>query len=526
MHQLVRLTFVKWAALTGIVCCTCALAGCDSDSKAQTKETAEKPKAESKQTKQKSNEAKPAKASDSGTQPPAKTTKPSKPARDNPAREPDGPKLADLVNQVGAGGQKVDFEKAAIPVPPPAVIDETKVAAAGIRKVSGKILTLYTDLPADPEIDELPLVFEKALPQWCAYFGLDQAKAANWKPRASLMKDKERFLSCGLLPPDLPPFLHGFQRDSDLWLYEQTESFYRRHLLLHEGTHGFMNVLLGGAGPPWYMEGTAEMLGTHRWKDGVLTIPYSPRAKEESPGWGRVRAIKDETAANRGMMLGDIFDYDSRAHLKPEPYAWCWGACTFLDRHPLTQKAFREMQRAVKDTSPTFSAMFYNKIKDHWPEIIEQWQLFVLECEYGYDVERAAITYRPGQPLGAGNDSAKIAADRGWQSSGIRLEAGTVYQIAAEGRYQIGTQPKTWLCEPGGVTIHYYRGRPLGMLLAAVRADEGHSKQMTPLAKPEPIGLAASFTPPISGTLYLKINESAADLGDNQGTLTVRVRQK
>jgi hypothetical protein len=73
------------------------------------------------------------------------------------------------------------------------------------------------------------------------------------------------------------------------------------------------------------------------------------------------------------------------------------------------------------------------------------------------------------------------------------------------------------------VTVHYYRGRPLGMLLAAVRRDEGHGKDLTPLASPQAIGLAADFTPPHSGTLYLKINESAAHLADNEGTLTVHV---
>jgi hypothetical protein len=448
------------------------------------------------------------------------------PVKKPPQRLPDGPKLVDLLNQVGAEGEKTAFDKAAIPVPALPPLDEDKAAAHGIRKVSGKILTLYTDLPTDREVDELPQVFEQAIPQWCAYFGLDAAKAANWKPRAFLMKDKEKFLESGLLPRDLPPFLNGYQRESELFFYEQPSAFYRRHLLLHEGTHGFMNVLLGGAGPPWFMEGTAELFGTHLWQNGQLTLAYVPKNKEESPYWGRVKTIKDETAANRAQTLQEIFAYDTRAHLKPEPYAWCWGACSFLDRHPLTQTAFREMQRELRDTSPRFSAVFHDKIKEDWAKVVEEWQLFVLEQEYGYDVPRAAIVYRAGKPLAAGNDSAQIAADRGWQSSGIRLEAGAVYQLTSEGRYQVGNKPKPWWCEPGGVTVHYHRGRPLGMLLAAVRSDEGHARELTPLAKPFPVGLAANYSPEISGTLYLKINESAAGLGDNQGSLLVRVSAK
>lgn len=510
---------VAWLLAGWLVALTGLSTGCGS-STGDAKSSAEKPKSNGKKKTQ--------------TTPPKVVAKPEQEPRKNPdtpqdkgpPRPLEGPKLAELLNQPGDGGKPVEFDKAAIAVAEAPRIDEEKAAAAGIRKVSGQVLTLYTDLPADKEIDELPAIFEKAVPQWCSYFGLDPGKAANWKPRAYLMKDKERFLTSGLLPADLPPFLNGFQKDNDLWFYEQEFPYYRRHLMLHEGTHGFMNMLLGGAGPPWFMEGTAELLGTHLWKDGALTLGYSPRNKEESAGWGRVKIIKDEFAAGRGMTLQEIFEYGSTAHLKVEPYAWCWGATSFLDRHPLTKQAFRDLRKELRDTSPRFSAVFYTNVKDNWPQITEQWQLFVLEQEYGYDVERAAIEYRPGKPLAADNNNVTIAADRGWQSSGLRLEAGNAYQISAQGQYQIGTQPKIWTCEPGGVTIHYHRGRPLGMLLAAVRPDDWEPKDVTPLARPEPIGLGAKFTPAASGTLYLKINESAADLGDNKGTLVVRVSQE
>ena len=37
--------------------------------------------------------------------------------------------------------------------------------SAGIRKIAGKHLLLYTDLESDPEIDRLPAVFDQAVPQ-------------------------------------------------------------------------------------------------------------------------------------------------------------------------------------------------------------------------------------------------------------------------------------------------------------------------------------------------------------------------
>ena len=49
-------------------------------------------------------------------------------------------------------------------------LDEERVAAAGLRKLEGNHLTLYTDLPPSPEVDELPHVFDEAVPLWRIYF--------------------------------------------------------------------------------------------------------------------------------------------------------------------------------------------------------------------------------------------------------------------------------------------------------------------------------------------------------------------
>ena len=94
-----------------------------------------------------------------------------------------------------------------------------------------------------------------------------------------------------------------------LWLYEQPSDYYRRHLLLHEGTHGFMNTVLGGCGPLWYMEGIAEYLATHRWKDGRLTLGYMPRSRDEVPQWGRIRLIQDAVAEGRAPALKKVIEF-------------------------------------------------------------------------------------------------------------------------------------------------------------------------------------------------------------------------
>ena len=41
------------------------------------------------------------------------------------------------------------------------------------------------------------------------------------------------------------------------------------------------------------MEGMAELLSTHRWAEGRLTLNWIPTSREEVPMWGRIKIIKD-----------------------------------------------------------------------------------------------------------------------------------------------------------------------------------------------------------------------------------------
>ena len=123
--------------------------------------------------------------------------------------------------------------------------------------------------------------------------------------RASLIDDPARFEAAGLLPSDLPKFLNGFTRQNECWLYNQTSPYYRRHLLLHEGVHGFMFTLLGRNAPPWYMEGMAELLATHRWQDGKLELPYFPKRPDEVPKLGRIEIVQKDFAGRPGQTIPD-----------------------------------------------------------------------------------------------------------------------------------------------------------------------------------------------------------------------------
>lgn len=394
----------------------------------------------------------------------------------------------------------------------------------GFRQIAGKHLLLITDLPASAEIDALPGVFDLAVPEWCRLLGVEPQKVADWRITGYLMKSRERFEQAGLVSRNLPPFKSGYSGDEELWLYDQTSDYYRRHLLLHEGTHCFLNQFFGGSGPPWYAEGMAELCGTHHLEDGKLTLGYMPKSRADAPGWGRIKIVRDSCAEGRTLSLPAVLAYGPRAHLENEPYGWCWAATAFLNGHPRYRERFAKLLSVVKRADFSHHvAEYYNK---DWAELNEEWQVFIANLKYGYDFARMQIDFRPGKPLAKAGRKVEVAADRGWQSSGILLEAGKTYRLKASGQYVVGGGAKPWECEPNGVTIRYYYGLPLGVLLAAVHDDRAKPGAESALTRPIVIGREGTITPEVTGTLYLRINDSAGKLSDNSGKLTVAVKSE
>jgi hypothetical protein len=408
-------------------------------------------------------------------------------------------------------------------------IDAARAQSAGIRKLKSKHLVLYTDAPNSQAVDNLPAEFDKAVPQWAAYFGIDPGKTADWQPRAFLVADGRRFAALGLLPPGHEEFENGISIDSQMWLRDQPTDYYRRHLLLHEGTHAFMLAFLGGCGPGWYMEGTAELLGTHRIdpKTRQLTLGIMPRSRDEVPMLGRVKLIDDAKADHRALTFPAVMALEGRKQLGTEAYAWCWAAAKFLDSHPRYRDRFRELRAIVQDQN--FNDLVRQKYAKDWSDLNVEWQAYIATLEYGFDFERMAIDFESGKPLAGPAQSATIAADRGWQSSRVWLEAGKSYDLTATGRYQIAEEQrdgseKPWFSEPGGVTIDYHDGRPLGILLGAIDSRDKPVAGANPtFANPVVIGLHTTLKPIASGTLYLRINDSASKLDDNRGTITVKI---
>ena len=413
------------------------------------------------------------------------------------------------------------------------VTDEARLERAGIRRLVGKRLTLYTDVPASAEVDGLVEAFDQAYPQWCRYFEVAEDAEPAWQMTGYLMRDRRRFDSLGLIPAEVPDFLHGYALGYTLWMYDQPTDYYRRHLLLHEGTHGFMYTRLGGTGATWYMEGIAERLVTHDEQDGRIVLGHFPVAREEVPMLARIKLVQDAVTAGRRLSLDDVRALSYREFVQNEAYAWVWSAAAFLDEHPVYRQRFRELQRHVRATD--FDAAFERLFAADRQACEVEWALFVDTLEHGHDVPRTALDFSPGTPWQTGSQEIVVQADRGWQNTGLWLEAGRAYKLRASGRYQVANEPRPWWCEPGGVTIRYYRGAPLGILQAAVWGEEdsaampddqsagGEADELSGFLQPTNVGLRARVVAPAGGTLYLRVNDSAGELDDNAGTLQVRI---
>ena len=239
--------------------------------------------------------------------------------------------------------------------------DVEALEARGLRVTRSPHLTLITDVRERSDVEEFNAVFEAAISQWCEYFEIPAKAVEGWHLTAVVITDpnqKQAFVDAGLFPKDLPPFPAAFQRGSMFWVYLQDGDYYTRHLLIHEGTHAFMESFLGGLGAPWYAEGMAELLGLHRWTKTDLVMNYQIQNREEVPYWGRVKLIREDRDAGLGKSLDEVLELKVEDFRNVNGYAWAWAACQFFDRHPEYQSRFRMLSNLAKLNPAEFNRRY------------------------------------------------------------------------------------------------------------------------------------------------------------------------
>jgi len=407
---------------------------------------------------------------------------------------------------------------------------------AGLRVLEGDHLVLATDRPvrADDGVEDLPRIFDEAWSAWCEHYALDPGLHREWRAFGCLVVDRERFRSAGLLPEKIPDFANGYCHGHRFWMADQSNPAYRRHLLLHEGVHAFTLTLRSLDTPPWYTEGIAESLATHRLddRDGTtcrfVPTPLPLRAADVEQ-LGRIEKIRALRTAGECPGLGDIFATPGANHRDLSAYAGSWAAVAMLSRHPRHAPAFAAAERGPLDG--TFNQRLIQTTGWDGDQAARDFDAFTDEIDYGYDFTRSAIDWTPGPPLDA-PQHITVDAGRGWQNAGRSLRKGTCYSLAARGRCTVGwlvgtdsVQPVRLESEADGISLRWYRGRPLGRLMVAQwveKPDDGGRPRFVVLAA----GGQGTLTAATDGVVFCKLNDLPGELADNEGQLVVAIEPK
>lgn len=406
--------------------------------------------------------------------------------------------------------------------------DADAVAQHGIRLYQSRRLKLYTGIEPE-QAERLPPLLDRLFEEWEDYFGpLPPARdGSDYQLTGYVMRDQQPFRDAGLLPENLPVFAHGKHQGQQFWMNDQDHTYYRRHLLFHEATHCYMQAM-GGTTidvPVWYLEGMAELFATHTIDaEGTPHFRVVPDSPEAFVGYGRIEMIDEDVRQGRGLTLPQLAGMSAREFRQlRSSYAWSWVTCLLLDRNPRYREAFREMGQRYSGEG--FTAVRGELLDPLMADFAVEWKLLTRSLEYGHDFEATAIAFRSGMPVDDTAVAVQIDAAAGWQTSGVAVSPETTYSIAATGQVTLADEPKPWISEPGGVTIRYAHGQPIGRLLGIVI---GETTDKTParryVGEVFPIGAETTFTPTASGTLYLRVNDFNSELHDNRGEYDVQIK--
>lgn len=404
---------------------------------------------------------------------------------------------------------------------------------AGLRVLEGRHLALATDRPfrSGDGVDSLPAVFDQAFVAWCDHYGMNPDDHPDWRCFGCLMVDRERFRAAGLLPDTVRPFANGFCEDNRFWLMDQSNPAYRRHLLLHEGAHAFTRTLRQLATPVWYNEGIAEFLATHRLEeasDGGATFLHTPMPDrpEDVEQLGRIEEIGGLRASGRTPGVDDVLALAAEEHGTIADYATSWAAVALFTGHPRYAETFRRLERGP--LGGDFNRRLAGMPGWDAQQAARDFDAFTADLDYGWDFHRMAVDWSAGQLL-VGPRQLDVDATRGWQNSGCSLTAGRRYALAASGRIGVGevTDGLAGIAtplesEPDGITLEWYRGRPVGRILAGQWATPkaGGRPRFEVVAE----GRAAEWTAAVDGPLYLKVNQAPGRLADDRGAYQVELR--
>ncbi|SFH69567.1 hypothetical protein SAMN05421753_102108 [Planctomicrobium piriforme] len=405
--------------------------------------------------------------------------------------------------------------------------DDAKAAELGIHKYESRRLVLYTDI--DPAVAAtLPPLIDQAYDAWVGYFGeLPPASdGSDFQITGYLMKDEKKFIEAGMQPEGFVMARFGRQIGRQFWMHDQHSDYYRRHLLIHEATHAFMTVTPHVLPPLWYLEGMAEYFATHTLDSaGRVTFGVMPQSTLDFPGLGRIEIIKQENHFQRLLTLPQLGALTSAEFIKPRPvpYSWSWALCSFLEQHPRYRERFHKLGQNME--GPAFARLMTELFAEDRALLAAEWTDYTRRLDYGYDVAANVLVPREVRSF-ADKEPVEltVSANRGWQSTGLRVPEGAELEITSTGKVALQQSAHPWTSEPQGITIDYAAGFPIGALLAGWQPEDNAAD--VPPFEVTLIGTGTTLKIPRNAVLWLRVNAPGQGLKKNSGEYNVTIRRR
>lgn len=431
---------------------------------------------------------------------------------------------------------------------------DSVLAKYGLRKIESKRLLLLTD-SNDPELDELPILADQLFHALQDWFGElpPAADDSDFQVLGHLMIDRGKFRAAGLLPDESFSIRHGRHLRYAFWAGYPDTAYYRRHLALHEFVHCYMTCESDALGvpPPWYLEGMAELFGTHSVvvdgaNDEVIglteagfkkaspgsgikaTFAVMPAAAEGFEGWGRIRAFRETFAAADHQQLvelqvptfNEVVPKFVAVFESPFQYSSSWAVCWFLKHHPDAVDVMPAL--AKQSTYSGFVAEWERQRNEFGNRLAVDWLLFSEQLDFGFDPDRCFPVHgsfeSSSSDLPSSSKSVRLLAQQGWQDTGVVVRSGFTVELQCEGHCVVNETTEPWESSPDGISIEYYRGHRLGQVVAVLVSANG--KQITDRI---PIGSAAQYTAGFDGRIWLQVNDASNARSNNRGNYQVQL---
>ncbi|MGB1707211.1 MAG: hypothetical protein ACPHF4_05245 [Rubripirellula sp.] len=267
-------------------------------------------------------------------------------------------------------------------------------------------------------------------------------------------------------------------------------------VIQHECTHGFCHLAFGSTGPTWLAEGLAEM-GQY-WKFDSKAVSINPRVIAYLQGSQHKRKLLEIAVPGR-TDPGTWQDY-----------AWRWALCHLLANNPNYSDRFKPLAIALmKNLEGATFEVVYGPMGQ---QLAFEYALFLDQLDNGYRADLCAWQWnRKFNPLaGKRRTQVQISALSGWQATGVQLEAGASYDLAALGNWKIAKDGGEYDADGDKVG----RGQLIAVIFDSFK-----------LSDPFPIGKSKSFVSPTQGKLFLRCQDDWNKLADNAGEVTVHIRR-